>query len=174
MGVSTEQTEDRVSGYMERPPSYNANAEQLALPKLNLTSSHSSELHPVSRDRCVAHLKFLAVLADLRDYISNNDGLFGLLDSEADRFPASLNEVKARICEKRWAVYTARAVERYTKWWFTCLPASRPPVTMKDLVSPDYEDIVDCQTRVLWDRHNMPPLGELIRDRENQDIQSQD
>jgi hypothetical protein len=145
----------------DRPPSYNqADEIALALPKLNLGGNRS--LHnPVSPDQCVAHLKFLAVLADLRDSISNNDGLFGLFDSEAERFRSSSNEAHARIREKRWAVYTARAVERYRQWWFSCLPMSRPHVTMDDLESREYETIVDSPTQVVWSPDNMPPLGEL-------------
>lgn len=168
MGVSTGEkpketpAKEPANGQTERPPSYNAEQLALELPKLNLSQSrYYSSLGSVPRDQCVAHLKLLAVLADLRDFISNNDGLFGLFDSEAERFPDSLNEARARIREKRWAVYTARAVERYTKWWFTCLPMSRPPVTMKDIENPNYEDIVDCDTQILWSGGNMPPIGEL-------------
>lgn len=154
----------------ERPPSYNQTeqTEQLVLqlPKLNLGETQSqpvgSELtSTITRDQCVAHLKFLAVLADLRDLISNTDGLFGLFDSDADKFHDSANEARARIREKRWAVYTARAVDRYTKWWFICLPMSRPHVTISDLEKPDYESIIDSETKILWSAENLPPLGML-------------
>lgn len=59
------------------------------------------------------YLKLLAVLANLQDFVSNNDGLFGLFGSEADKFPDSLIEAKAKIREKRWAVYTARGQPVY-------------------------------------------------------------
>lgn len=144
---------------IERPPSYNeADEVALAVPPLNLGSTGSTN-QQVSADQCVAHLKLLAVFADLRDSISNNDGLFGLFDSEAERFPASSNEANARVREKRWAVYTARAVDRYNKWWFSCLPLSHPHITMADLESRDYETIVDSPTQVVWSPDNMPPLG---------------
>lgn len=143
----------------ERPPSYNqADETALAVPPLNLGGTRTIN-NPVSADQCVAHLKFLAVLADLRDSISGNDGLFGLFDSEAERFPASSNEANARIREKRWAVYTARAVDRYNKWWFSCLPVSHPHVTIQDLESREYETIVDSPTQVVWSPDNMPPIG---------------
>lgn len=172
MGVSTgeksKETPDAetplksvANGQTERPPSYNAEQLALELPKLNLSAPPNYKSSgPVPRDQCVAHLKLLAVLADLRDFISNDDGLFGLFDSEAGKFPDSLNEAKAKIREKRWAVYTARAVDRYTKWWFTCLPMSRPQVTMKDLEDPKYEEIVDCDTSIAWRADNLPPIGE--------------
>lgn len=150
----------------ERPPSYTQEEELLLnFPKLNLSDTKNlpSLTSTVTRDQCVAHLKFLAVLADLRDMVSNNDGLFGIFDKQADihqDMPQALNESRARIREKRWAIYTARAVERYRKWWFTCVPMSRPHVTISDLESPEYEKILDSETLVLWSEENLPPLGE--------------
>ncbi|CAI7611544.1 unnamed protein product [Penicillium pancosmium] len=152
----------------ERPPSYTQEEELLLnFPKLNLSDTKNlpSAISTVSRDQCVAHLKFLAVLADLRDMVSNNDGLFGIFDKQADihqDMPQALNESRARIREKRWAIYTARAVERYRKWWFTCLPMSRPHVTISDLESPAYERIIDSETQVLWSEDNLPPLDILM------------
>jgi hypothetical protein len=151
----------------ERPPSYSAEqVEQapLELPQLDL-SSHLPSSTTVTRDQCVAHLKFLAVLADLRDTISSDDGLFGIHDAGAEefqRFPDRMNEARARIREKRWAVYTARAVDRYTKWWSEGLPRSRPMATINDLESADYENVLVCDTIVAWDTDNLPPLGKCI------------
>lgn len=146
---------------LERPPSYNQPEVLFQLPQLNLDEIPVSETtRSVTRDQVVAHLKFLAVLADLREFVSNSDGLFGLFDSEADKYADSSNDARVRIREKRWAVYTARAVDRYQKWWQTCLPMSRPAVTMKDLEATNYEDIVECETQLLWTVENMPPIGE--------------
>lgn len=150
----------------QRPPSYENDEQQLyiALPKLNLGQSKDIDsivsTKTVTRDQCVAHLKFLAVLADLRDSISNQDGLFGLFDSQADKFAEEAAQAKARIREKRWAVYVARAVDRYEKWWFTALPRSRPFATMTDQESTNYEEITDCDMMILWDANNLPPIGE--------------
>ncbi|KAJ5669376.1 hypothetical protein N7462_010446 [Penicillium macrosclerotiorum] len=147
----------------ERPPSYTMPERALQLPTLNLTELTTKPTEStVSRDQCVAHLKFLAVLADLRDYISNIDGLFGLFNSDADQYPDSLNEARARICEKRWAVYTARAVDRYSKWWTVCLPRSQGHATLSTIAMPDYETIIDCETQILWSVDNMPPLDILM------------
>lgn len=166
MGVSTGEKpietplKEPVNGQTERPPSYDAEQLALELPNLNLGKSQQYPTSSiVPHDQCVAHLKLLAVFADLRDAISNNDGLFGLFDSAADKFSDSVDEAKARIREKRWAVYTARAVDRYAKWWLTCLPMSRPQLTMKDVESPNYEEIVDCETRLAWSKNNLPPIG---------------
>ncbi|KAE8381820.1 hypothetical protein BDV26DRAFT_254708 [Aspergillus bertholletiae] len=147
----------------ERPPSYEDEFAKLS----HLRHSESIELcdrsPPIPHDQCVAHLKFLAVLADLRDSISNSNGLFNLSDSQAEVFPGSFDEACARIREKRWAVYTARAVERYTKWWFTCLPASRPPVDLADLQDTQYEaKTIDCETSIPWTEDNLPPVDILM------------
>ncbi|KXG46710.1 uncharacterized protein PGRI_039610 [Penicillium griseofulvum] len=174
MGVSTDKkpkdppnkSEDNGESSSARPPSYSADqVEQppLELPKLNLGAHlHTSSLTTVTRDECVAHLKLLAVLADLRDTISSDDGLFGINDAEAERFPNNLNEARARIREKRWAVYTARAVDRYTKWWSTGLPQSRQMATIEDLEDIRYENILTCDTRVGWSIENLPPLDILM------------
>ncbi|KAJ5163215.1 uncharacterized protein N7500_005045 [Penicillium coprophilum] len=172
MGVSTDkkpkdapnQSEALSESSSERPPSYSADkVEQppLALPQLHLGPPTSSST-TVTRDQCVAHLKLLAVFADLRDTISSDDGLFGINDAEAERFPDSLNEARARIREKRWAVYTARAVDRYTKWWSIGLPRSRPMATISDLEDIDYENIINCDTVVAWSQDNLPPLDILM------------
>lgn len=151
------------SNMSEWPPSYRqTEAQPLELPILNLMKplppGHSSTVSP---DQCIAHLKFLAVLADLRDTISTSDGLFGIYDAEADNFPAYLNEAKARIREKRWAVYTARAVDRYTQWWFKGVPSSHRECTMEDMEDKEHESkLVNCTTLVSWNRDNLPPIGE--------------
>ncbi|KAI2688966.1 hypothetical protein LCP963914a_2055 [Penicillium roqueforti] len=171
MGVSTDKVskeapqQSEVKSSSEQPPSYSANqVEQqppLELPQLDL-SSHPSSSTTVTRDQCVAHLKFLAVLADLRDTISSDDGIFGIHDAEAEKFPNSLNEARARLREKRWAVYAARAVDRYTKWWSIGLPRSRPMATINDLECIDYERILNCDTIVAWSTENLPPIDILM------------
>src|SRR5437763_377032 len=80
----TKQSETRSS---ERPPSYSDDRVTQLSVELKLTLQVSSDTKSISRDECVAHLKFLAVLADLRENISSDDGLFGINDFEADRFP---------------------------------------------------------------------------------------
>ncbi|KAJ5960034.1 uncharacterized protein N7479_007184 [Penicillium vulpinum] len=135
----------------ERPPSYSADQveqPQLELPQLNLGLKIYSPTS-VTRDQCVAHLKLLAVFADLRDTISSHNGLFGLYDAEAAKFPSTQNEARARISEKRWAVYVARA-------------ADRPMATMDDLEDVGYENIVICDTEVAWSTKNLPPLDILM------------
>ncbi|KAJ5384933.1 Protein of unknown function DUF1399 [Penicillium concentricum] len=170
MGVSTEKKPKDAPNQSEaigesssgRPPSYSIDKDEqppLELPRLNLGPPTSSST-TVTRDQCVAHLKFLAVLADLRDTISSDDGLFGINDAEAERFSDSLNEARARIREKRWAVYTARAVDRYAKWWSIGLPRSRPMATIDDLEYIGYENILNYILMV-WHAHSLNPRNFL-------------
>ncbi|KAJ5723952.1 hypothetical protein N7488_001987 [Penicillium malachiteum] len=148
-----------------RPPSYETLEQEvlLQLPKLSLnalTDVPSSQT--VTRDQCIVHLKFLAVLADLRDSISNQDGLFGLYDADANKFPESLDEAMIRIREKRFAVYVARAAERYEKWWLTALPMSRQRATISDQESKSYGTITSCETKLMWSDKTLPPLDVLM------------
>lgn len=149
----------------ERPPSYNEDDPvtqiALALPRLNLRSPASEKSDTVNRGQCVAHLKFLAVLSDLRDLISNTEGLFGLHDTDVPQVAdeRDKNEALARVREKRWAVYTARAADRYAAWWFKCLPASNAHAKLKLLKDNDYEKITDAATELIWSADTLPPLG---------------
>ncbi|KAJ6021871.1 hypothetical protein N7540_007375 [Penicillium herquei] len=148
-----------------RPPSYERVEQEvlLQLPKLNLNElSNVPSSQTVTRDQCVVHLKFLAVLADLRDYISNQDGLFDIYDVDANKFPDSVDEAMIRIKEKRFAVYVARAAERYEKWWFTALPMSRGEATIADQESTTYGTITNGETKVVWSAETLPPLDVLM------------
>lgn len=145
------------------PPAYEQVAvPPLALPPLDATRSAGlPHTTTVTADQCAIHLKFLAALADLRDSIANDDGLFGLYDSTADDFPGFANEVRAKIREKRWAVYTARAVDRYSKWWSDCVPTCGHRPTTATVQNSDYNRVTKCDTVICWNESYMPPLGEL-------------
>jgi hypothetical protein len=164
MGVSTDMKSSEANqseaSSSERPPSYSDDPVEQLSAELKLNLKVSSDTKTITQDECIAHLKFLAVLADLRENISSEDGLFGIKDADADRFPESINEARARIREKRWAVYTARAVDRYTTWWATGLPRSRQNACLSDVESADYEDIINPKTLVAWSPDNLPPIGE--------------
>ena len=58
-----------------------------------------------TNDECIAHLKFLTVLAHLREEISESDGLFDLFDASADAFGSEKQKALVKIREKRWGVY---------------------------------------------------------------------
>jgi hypothetical protein len=146
-------------------PSSHSQAEEipLELPPLDLKAPGSPQTSTVSRDLCIAHLKFLAAIADLRDTISNTDPLFGLEDTQADGVfdkEQDINCARARIREKRWAIYTARAVDRFTAWWNACVPTSGTAPTLLTLTSTRYADITKGMRQLQWPRDILPPLGE--------------
>ena len=68
-----------------------------------------------TEDQCLAHLKLLEVIHLLRGDISSRDGLFNIWDSFAtDKMQKEKHRITIR--EKRWAVYVAKAVHRFTIW----------------------------------------------------------
>lgn len=156
----TAEDSDRPSA--EQPPGYDQIDEQPStIPPLDLSHNAGPPASTnVTRDQCVAHLKFIAALADLRDSVAGNDGLFGLHDPPPTEFPDHINEVRARMREKRWAVYTARAVDRYTKWWVKCVPNDRPRARLTDLMDESYDHITQDIRLISWSKDSLPPLGE--------------
>jgi hypothetical protein len=70
----------------------------------------------------------------------------GLWDADTAQFGKS-NEILGRIREKRWAVYTARAVDRYTKWWDACPPTANPMPTMAAMRESAYGRILRPEIR---------------------------
>lgn len=145
----------------DTPPPYEETI-QPQVPPLD-PSRHAGLPHSstVTTDECAAHLKFLGALADLRDSVATHNGLFGINDSSADKFPDFTNDARARIREKRWAVYTARAVERYSAWWNT-LPDYGNRPTIETIQTREYDRLTVCETQVLWDESYMPPLGKWL------------
>ncbi|KAK9595731.1 hypothetical protein V6Z92_002226 [Aspergillus fumigatus] len=158
----TAEDSDRPSA--EQPPGYDQIDEQPStIPPLDLSHNAGPPASTtVTRDQCVAHLKFIAALADLRDSVAGNDGLFGLHDPPPTEFPDHINEVRARMREKRWAVYTARAVDRYTKWWVKCVPNDRPRARLTDLMDESYDHITQDIRLISWSKDSLPPLDVLM------------
>lgn len=113
----------------------------------------------ITREQCIIHLKFLAALSDLRDTVSQTPNLFDIADPTPEVFGDAMPDAWARIQEKRWAVYTTRAVDRYAAWWDKCIPVSRLPVQLSDLEDPEYNSVVDDEDALAWRSELMPPLG---------------
>lgn len=102
--------------------------------------------HTISKEQCIAHLKLLSAFAELRVTVSNTDGLFGIHNSQADKFvdEKSKSIALARIREKRWAIYTSRAVDRYTTWWLkTPFPSDEKPLTTTDMGTKTYAQVCE-------------------------------
>jgi hypothetical protein len=157
---------DTSSSNGDAPPTYEEQQQQLEdeqfvidIPPLNFPDPGLAEQTTVEKDRCILHLKLLASLADLRETISTIDGLFGIHDSQAFKFEEEArSKALIRIREKRWAVYTARAVDRYADWWTHCVPVSEAFPTIYSVQSKSYTALTSTYPST-WLAKNLPPLG---------------
>lgn len=148
------------------PPPYNTHRREqdfIEIPPLKFPYLGSATDKTVTKDQCILHLKLLAAFADLRATVSTVDGLFGIYDSQADKFGDGDEMAKCkaliRIREKRWEVYTSRAVDRYVEWWTKIVPAGELP-TVSRIIQLQY-DIIGSSPLV-WLANNLPPLGKFL------------
>ncbi|KAL4925551.1 uncharacterized protein BDV17DRAFT_283830 [Aspergillus undulatus] len=150
--------------YGDKLPAYTQASTQLpAVPPLDLSQNAGPELYTtVTHYECIAHLKFLAALSDLRDTVTSNSNVFNIPDPDPREFGSHINEAWAMAKEKRWTVYMAKAVERYTAWWNTCIPRSRSRPTIDQLCTPEYENITVCNIPLAWTPDELPPLDVLM------------
>ncbi|KAK9386020.1 hypothetical protein V1515DRAFT_581325 [Lipomyces mesembrius] len=144
------------------PPSYNP--EDYITPPTNLNLAQPTAQQPPSIDQCIAHLKMLTALANLREDISTSESLFGLSDSLAEKLTDhDKQEVLPKIREKRWQVYVSRAVERFRVWWEKCLPSLGGMLQQKDLSSQGHFDLITQKGRIInWGLDRAPPLDVLM------------
>lgn len=145
-------------------------------------------------ETCLAHLKLLAAIQWLKEDVGFTDGLWGLWDAHAGPIdpvliarPTKDKDVKAerdgevesamreryrdknlqtlsRIREKRWAVFVARAVDRYETWWKRLASATRDQrLTQRRIEQSDPEYLsfpTDVEAVMVWTKDMLPPLGE--------------
>ena len=128
-------------------------------------------------DRLLAHLKLLHAFQTLKEDVGYTDGLFGIWDSRAgppiaipktekpnmNDLPPAVREqqsVLSQVREKRWALYVARAADRYETWW-AGLPSDPPLVEldMEDPESPAYAKFPEAGSAPYWTPAMLPPLG---------------
>ena len=137
-------------------------------------------------DKCLAHLKLLFAFHTMKEDVGYTDGLWGIWNSRADvpamdlelgdavdekskpirDDPERKRNILSKIREKRWAVFVARAVDRYEAWWSSL--DYDPPVTVssiEDLENPEYSDFPKAGYRDYWTSDMLPPLGKCGVDR---------
>jgi hypothetical protein len=150
-----------------------------------------------SVETCLAHLKLLFAFQWMKEDVGFTDGLWGLWDSRAgpidpgftrrpekgkasqeketaepepsveERIRNKNLEALSRVREKRWALFVARAVDRYETWW-KChmrLPDSRPlrEYDMDDVGSDRYAEFPTAAESILhWTEDTLPPLDVLM------------
>ncbi|KAL2876249.1 hypothetical protein SGCOL_008422 [Colletotrichum sp. CLE4] len=144
----------------------------------NLTSAFSSLRLGTQRDpdvdSCLAHLKLVYAIETLKEDVGYSDGLWDLWDSRAgvkDSDEGSSKEVENRLKEvlsmlreKRWAVYLARAADRYQTWWKTLSGGRLREAEMKDFdkFSDKYLSFPEWDEDYPWTMDNLPPLDVLM------------
>ncbi|RSL98792.1 hypothetical protein CDV31_012423, partial [Fusarium ambrosium] len=171
------------------PPPYEETAGAPARPDVDPVASFAdlkidSQPHDPDPDTCLAHLKLLFAFQALKEDVGYTDGLFGIWDSRADGaitvaengeveehvradgdVPDDEEKRKAlsKIREKRWALFVARAVDRYEAWW-NSLTGGRP-LTEKDMEesrTTAYEAFALRKEHNYWSKKALPPLDVLM------------
>lgn len=149
----------------EAPPDYVQDEEP------NLTSAFASinisKGNPSFPDvaRCLVHLKLLSAFHALKEDVGYTDGLFGLWDARCESVE-NRDETLAKMREKRWVLYVARAVERFEAWWLHVLCGQETAKRLEQsdmlLSNPHYKKFTIEGSRQLWTAESLPPLGEQM------------
>lgn len=135
-------------------------------------------------DTCLAHLKLLHAIHNLKEEVGYTDGLFGLYDSRATDDASNLDldtvhvekgvkledadKIKlalSKIREKRWALFVARAVDRYESWWKTIQGQN---VLTEDMMADPVSELFAnfpllCEKPQGLREDMLPPLGTPTR-----------
>lgn len=143
----------------------------------------SNETADPDADTCLAHLKLLFAIQNMKEEVGYTDGLWGIWDSRADtdeldelvgddeQISIAVKDSKdpdarklialSKLREKRWALFVARAVDRYESWWAS-LP-NNGALTESDMEMPislKHAGFVNDQgTSIVWRKKMLPPLG---------------
>lgn len=118
-------------------------------------------------DTCLAHLKLLFAFEKLKIKIGNTDGLWDIWDSRAisPSGGSSVNptDILVKLREKRWAVYVARAIDRYEAWWASFVPDMLRVANMLTAAEDDdtfhYESFTSQSQPIKWKPDSLPPVG---------------
>ncbi|KAH6605065.1 hypothetical protein Trco_006772, partial [Trichoderma cornu-damae] len=150
----------------------------------NLSLSSGPPTGGPNVDTCLAHLKLLHAIHSLKEDVGYTDGLWGIWDSRAQWDTAILDSealppgirlegldegerVKlalSRLREKRWAIFLARAVDRYEAWW-NAVRKHETMLTEEDMMrpkNPKYTRFVTTGTPLPWKDELLPPLDVLM------------
>lgn len=142
-------------------------------------------------EKCLAHLKLLHAFQSMKEDVGYTDGLWDIWDSRAESGgdididdvqeplrPGTTEPISgehkrsheddkkirlSKIREKRWALFLARAVDRYEAWWATF--TGRVMLREKDMVEGSgstYPALVLSTNIVDWTETMLPPLDVLM------------
>lgn len=77
--------------------------------------------------------------------------------------PSDLQKIRlSKIREKRWALFVARAVDRYEAWWNTFPKKMLREADMNDQSGAKYHHFVDETAYLRWTQEMLPPLDVLM------------
>jgi len=119
-----------------------------------------------NRAQCIAHLKLLECFYRLRQNISSTDGLFGIhnhaLTSANGNQPCEDPKTLSLLGEKRWAIYVAKAVDRFERWRDAVAPPQHRLTAADTSKGGRLETLIT--TKLSWetisfDSDNLPPVG---------------
>lgn len=169
------------------PPAY-SEATPIADDNVDITAAFAklslhNTPHDPDVDTCLAHLKLLFAFQSLKEDIGYTDGLWNIWDNRADGTDIDIekdiesgalppNEKRtteddrkirlSKIREKRWALYVARAVDRYEAWWST-FPSDMLQEKDMALASGSlYHKFVEEPKYMEWNLTMLPPLDVLM------------
>ncbi|KAH6652037.1 hypothetical protein BKA67DRAFT_660806 [Truncatella angustata] len=143
-------------------PAENIKGQELeeSTPRLNLLTTNLTSIPTV--DSCLAHLRLLRAFEVLKRKTGYTDGLWDIWDSRAQ----NKLDILSKLREKRWAIFVARAVDRYEAWWKSFVPDM---LKEKDMLRGDSEarsSSFECFTSVhnlmKWTLASLPPPDILL------------
>ena len=148
----------------EIPPSYEITT-QTATEELNsaLVSLQLSEYPSAlpTPDECLAHLRLLSAFHALKEDVGYTDGIFGLWDARCEKVGEKDREkTLASMREKRWALYVARAVDRFQDWWTTVLCDNKSRLEWKAMLA-EFSRFTEVKYPLKWKKEMLPPLGKF-------------
>jgi hypothetical protein len=133
---------------------------QANLHNLDLNSEAAASALKPTADTCLAHLKLLGAFEELKTRTGHQDGLWQISNWRAS---GGNPDVLAVLCEKRWAVYVARAVDRYQAWWDSFVPDM---LTEGDMIASNagprpeqYAAFTGASEPMRWTAETLLPLG---------------
>lgn len=147
--------------------------DQLAERTSNLSLDEPEGSFFPTADQAYVHLKLLHAISTLRKEISEHDGLFqlhnqdvldGLVKSGRGSDSDTEKQLLAKLAEKRWAIYVARAADRFAVWWekWRAMTDART-LTMEATRRSNVKDgdwMNGHGKRISLTQANLPPLGE--------------
>ena len=154
----------------EAPPSYAPTdpVPQERVAELNsaFVSLNLSPQNPdfPEADQCLAHLKLLSAFYALKEDVGYTDNLFGLSDSKCEMFEGQQrSEALAKTREKRWALFVARAKERFEEWWVNVLCPREGGRRLMGreilLTNSNFISFTQKGQPQVWTVDMLPPLG---------------